>query len=334
MKFTKENGTPPHELSLKNCLSDIAAFARKLLSIPDQKKAEKQIEEYVREKAQAVTFEEREQLEQDIKDSKEKVAPLKASIAEQRKLVRNTDKTVLVRDQQAIDDPDKKQRWWRKFLDVLLAIICFLLACVALGISMSTMFTVVMSSGNPVFLEKESLAWAMSSILALGALAFEFFKRYLVSDKAKRRYGIGMYGVCVILLLIWIVMFAIIFGSIADQGISTEDLLDVEALTSSGQDPWMTAFTVVQLLVEFFIGCSFFLTSGSILSKYSPTRRIENPIYIDAKAQLDKMEAEFETLRKDLTQKEARLGALKAAVSLFIKERTAEYAQSRARMGW
>lgn len=317
---------------LNSSAADIGSYHRKMVLMDNQTKAEKLAEEYVKDVADSVVGEERKALALDLAETKEKAASLKKSITDERKLLAKTNKTIRVKDQQIKDTPDEKERDLRKIIDLVIGIFCFIFAFAAIGISMSTMFTVVMSSGNPVFLENQPLAWAMSSVLGLGALAFEFFKRYLVTDKTKRLYGMSMYIITALLLVTWIVMFAILFGSAADQGIDIGDLLGSSAAGNSGNDPWMTAFTVIQLLAEFFIGCTFFMSGGDLFAKYSPTRTMDDPTYLDAQKRLDVMERDYAVFTKAMHENDARLSAIDSAVSLFTKNQMANYHQLRAQL--
>ncbi len=330
MSKTKDKQTI--KVRLHAAAGGITTYFRKTVLMQNQAKAEKMAEDYVAAVTESVVGEERNCLTLNLAETREQAASLKKSIIDDRKLVAKTNKTIRVKDQQIKDTPDEKERDLRKIIDLTLGVGCIIFGLAAICISMTTMFTVVMSSGNPVFLENEMLAWAMSSVLGLGALAFEFFKRYLVTDRSKRLYGISMYIVTACLLITWIIMFAILFGSTADQGIDIGDLLGGGATSDSSSDPWMTAFTVIQLLAEFFIGCTFFMTGGDLFTKYSPTRTMDNPVYLDAKKRLETMEVEHKDFSEAMHADEARVSAINSAVSLFTKEQLANYHQLRAQL--
>lgn len=315
---------------LDQLVPQITSYQRKMVLMPNQGKAEKQAAGYITELAETVIGEERHTLTLELTEKKEKAAGLKKAITEERKLLAKTSKMIRVKDLQKKDSFDAKEQQKRKILDMMIGFICMLCGFSAIGISMTTMYSVVMSSGNPVFLENTALAWAMCSVLGLGALAFEFFKRYLETDKCKRRYGMTVYILTASLLLTWIVMFAVIFGSAADQAVNIDAMLSGSG--SGAQDPWMTAFTVIQLLAEFFVGCAFFMTGGDLFGKYAPTRMVNNPDYEQIKARLNEIEAEYEAFTDDMHAAETRLSSINRATSLFIKEQMAQYQQLRAQL--
>ena len=150
-----------------------------------------------------------------------------------------------------------------------------------------------------------------TGLMPLGAFALEFFKRHLHSDHAKKIYNTIVFALAALLLLVWVVLFALVFGSPGDTALDIDSLLK-----PSGEDYLGKAFTMVQLLAELLVGASLFTSAGDLFAKHSPTRLIPNPDYVEAVQLLEKMKKDVAPVTEALISKKARLALLEHGLTL------------------
>lgn len=307
-------------------LPDTREYFRKLVMLEDQKKAEQEARTYC-EKLYRITYgEEMSRLKSEIAEDEQRSKQLIKAIAAQEQLIAKTDRMIRVQDKLKREVPDKKDRNLRTWLDILLGILCLFAAGFVLLMGASNVFSIIMSSGAPIFLEEPRLAWMLSGLLPLGAFSLEFFKRHLQSDRGKRFYTITIFALSAILLLAWVVLFALVFGSPGDDALDFDKLLK-----PAGEDHLGKAFTMVQLLAELMVGAALFTSGADLFAKHSPTRLVTSPDYEDAVAVLSAMQKDYAPIGANIHQKKARLDVLEQGASLYASERVVEYQRTCAR---
>ena len=300
------------------------------LMILDQKEALNLAKEYISTQAQTIIGNQESELADDMKETGEHVHELKYKVLKLRSLLRKTSPTISIKDQKKKDHPDRKDRKFDFYFDMVKMTLCSILGIVALLVSMATMYSVVMNSGIGIFIEKPVLAISSTLALVLGAIGLEFWKYKLNTTKSKNFYEYVIYAITASLILAWIIMFAIIFGSVADQGVNVADMLDFadeDAQNSNGN--LMKFYTVIQLLSEFFIGCVFFMNAGNIISRNRATKIIPNPEYIQYEKLLKDFEANFNKANVLLKDFKSRNVTLKTAQKLYHSEQMAKYHRMR-----
>ncbi|MCB1935511.1 MAG: hypothetical protein KDF59_06180 [Nitrosomonas sp.] len=312
---------------LLKALPDTTEFFRKLAVLPDQKKAEQEARNYCETLYRVTYGEEMSRLKSEIAEAEQRSKQLVKAIAAQEQLIAKTDRMIRVQDKLKREFPDKQDRNFRTWLDILLGIICLIAAVFVLGMGASNVFSIIMSSGNPVFLDEPRLAWMLSGLLPLGAFALEFFKRHLQSDRSKRIYTITIFALSAILLLVWVVLFALVFGSPGDDSLDFDKLLK-----PAGEDHLGQAFTMVQLLAELMVGAALFTSGADLFAKHSPTRLVESPDYTDAVALLNQMKKDYAPIAANIHHKKARSELLEHAKGLFVSEQMINYARICARL--
>ncbi len=306
---------------------ETAEHFRKLAVIADQKTAEKDAKDYAAALYNLTHGEEITRLKSEIPDNEQRSKQLKKEIAAQEQLVAKTERMIRVADILKRKIPDKHDRDIRKWLDILLGVVCLIAALIVLGMGASNVFSIIMASGTPIFLEQPQLAWMLSGLMPLGAFALEFFKRHLHSDHAKKTYTMTVFALSALLLVSWVVLFALVFGSAGD------DTLDFDKLLKpTGEDYLGKSFTVVQLLAELFVGASLFTSAGDLFAKHSPTRLVENPDYAEAAQLLEKMKKDYAPVADIIAQKKARLDRLEQGLTLYLSEQMTAFTRLRARL--
>ncbi len=324
MKKTMDNHAAR---KLLQSVPDATDYFRKILVQTDQKKMEQAVRAYCTSLYHMTFGEEISRLKISIPEDEQRGKQLKKEIATQEQFISKTERMIRIKDKLARDIPDKQDRDMRKWLDILLGVVCLAAALFVLGMGASNVFSIIMASGTPIFLEQPELAWMLSGLLPLGAFALEFFKRHLHSDQAKKIYNTITFALAAILLLTWVVLFALVFGSPGDDAIDFDKLLK-----PSGSNDLAKAFTMVQLLAELFIGASLFTSAGDLFAKHSPTRLIPNPDYVEATQLLVKMKKDYAPITDVLTKKKARLEMLEHGLNLYLSEQMAGYERLRAQL--
>lgn len=306
---------------------DAADHFRKLIMQKDQKKAEQAAREYCTASFHVTYGEEISRLKAEVTEEDKTSPQRRKTIAAQEQRVAKTDSMIRVEDKIRKEIPDDHERDIRKWLDIGLGTICLIAAFFVLGMGASNVFSIIMASGTPIFLERPKLAWMLSGLLPLGAFALEFFKRHLRSDQAKQIYTTIVFGNTALLLLTWVVLFALVFGSPGDV------IIDIGSLMKPSEGfNLATIFTMVQLLAELFVGAALFTTAGDLFAKHSPTKLIQNPDHVEATKLLEKMKKEQETAVNIQIKKKARLDVLGHGLTLYLSEQMANYDRLRAQL--
>ncbi len=293
---------------------------RKLLVQKDQKKAEQDARGYCTALYRITYGEEISRLKSETIEEEQRGKQLKKAIGSQEQLIAKTDRMIRVQDKLKSEIPDAHDRDIRKWLDIILGLVCLIAALFVLGMGASNVFSIIMASGTPVFLEQPELAWMLSGLLPLGAFALEFFKRHLHSNHAQKVYTMLIFALAAILLVTWVVLFALVFGSPGDDGLDLDRMLK-----PSGGNDLAKAFTMVQLLAELFVGASLFTSGGDLFAKYSPTKLVPNPDYTEATKLLASMKKEYAPIADVLTKKKARAEMLDHGLALYLSEQMAAY---------
>lgn len=180
-------------------------------------------------------------------------------------------------------------------------------ACLLAGAS--NVFSNLMASGNDVFIENPWLAIALSSLLPIGSLSIKQISSFFDFDRTKKRYTFVIYGLLIIVVIIWSVLFALEF-----PGISTS--IDVGDLLVSSKRG--SSLVWAQLATEMLAGSALFLAMERIAIKYKPNYLIENPEYREAVRAVASHAAQHEKLRARAAHLEGEIARLKADRQAFI----------------
>jgi len=297
-------------------------FIRKMLHYPDPKEAVK----IVREQA-ALNFDQQqdtqcEKLKLEQLDLDTRYTASKAKLALLNEKMKNT--TQFIKSCPVENhDPDQKARFstWRTQDQIILfVLIVALIATMILG--SANVYSNLMASGEPVFLESPWLAISLSLLMPVGSMALKFIANFFEYERTKKRYALFIYVLTTIALLSWVVLFSINFSGVSG-GINWEAL---------GETNHNGSYLVLsQLLSEILVASSLFLAAEDIYSKYSPETYTQNLSYTNIASALKSHEAAHEKLYKTRGNNHAVLVKQNAARQVYINECLTDFLAMRAR---
>ena len=177
-------------------------------------------------------------------------------------------------------------------------------------------YTNIMSSSIPVFLDQPWMAWLLSLLLPSGALIPKFLHNKLNSEY-QARYAYAMYGLSGLLLLSWSVLFALNFSGTGDISLDWDSAEENSTLSM--------ALVWVQMMSEVAIGASLFVMADSLHSHYSRGSYMENLEYIEVQKSLQEHQATHQLLQSDRKQKRAYLIELQAQREKQINEAVIDF---------
>lgn len=207
--------------------------------------------------------------------------------------------------------------WRWDFIDQATAGVALAFVFVLMGMGMTTVYSILIDSGTPAFIERPYLAWALSFIVPAASLGVKFGYDMIDTDLARRFYGQIVYVVAFAFLVIWVITFAANFGGL-NAGIDWDTLGE----TSTGKGRIMTA---VQLLAEIFNGAALFMVVSNIAAKYSAETLYHNPQWSEVKRSTAQAEKELDSLLKQQKAFHGKREKFKAARKVFIASCIAEW---------
>ncbi len=309
-----------------NSIPDINGTIGAALALADQRDSSKLIEEQAGLAFDMIRGEEIFYLEADISNQESSVQRSKQAIDEQEKILFATSPTIKAahsRNERVQDRTPLQLLIWSK--DFTIGLSCLLCGLLVVLMGATNVYSIIMASGTPVFLDDPRLAMMLSGLLPIGSIALKFFSATIQNDKFKKRYTMLLYGASAISLLAWVVLFGMTFGSAASG-------FDWDSLGNDSDSSKGSAFTVVQLLAEMLVGATLFQVAGDIWATYAPTTLISNPAYDERKKNLELLRADHDERRKSFTQNTARLNTLKAARKAYINSQILHYKRQVARL--
>ncbi len=222
------------------------------------------------------------------------------------------------------EDPESKTTFatWRR-QDQISIIFLIIALITAMIMGSANVYSNLMASGEPIFIEKPALALFLSLLVPAGSAALKFISNFFDYDKTKRRYALGIYALTALSLLIWTVCFSLSFSGISG-GIDFDSLGESD---SSG-----TFLVWIQLVTEILVAGALFLAAEDIYNKYAPESYTTSLEYMNVENALKQYRVEHQELREQRAQNHARITELAAKRQAFMNERIADYLAKRSRM--
>ncbi|MCK5659513.1 MAG: hypothetical protein KAH96_06530, partial [Alphaproteobacteria bacterium] len=300
-------------------IPDINGTIGAALTLEDQRESSRLIEEQAELAFDMIQGEKVTRLNADIEDMQSTVQRSKQAIDEQEKILFATSPTIKAVN---IRNERTENKTPLQFLihikDFVIGLGCLCLGLIVILMGATNVYSIIMASGTPVFLDEPRLAMMLSGLLPIGSIAFKFFSSTLSNDRVKKYYTISLYGASAAALLVWVILFGITFGSVASgfdwDNLGTDSNMNID-----------TAFTVVQLLAEMLVGATLFQVAGDIWTTYATTTMVPNPAYEERKKNLKLLRADHGQRTQDFTQNRASLDALKAARKAYINTQILHY---------
>ncbi|MCB1878213.1 MAG: hypothetical protein KDH88_19735 [Chromatiales bacterium] len=191
-------------------------------------------------------------------------------------------------------------------------------ACMAMG--WSNLYVNLMASGEPVFIENFWLAAALAAISPLAAVAVERLSHLFVTDRARQRYTKAIFGLTVIVLAAWSVLFVHEY-----PGVTSPVLFAGEGFDAA---PFLTW---AQIALEILVASCLWLAADQIHSKYAPGWVIENPEFREQGEAITALRARLGALRQRYGALIGRRAVLEADRQAFINAQVAEFQARKAR---
>ncbi len=295
-------------------------FARKLLHYPDPKAAIDIVGEQagLEFDAQYIAESETLKLEMDeindnyklsgeeirtLKDKKSKTKPYIKAVAGDG----NIESTSL-------------KKWTGKDKALFGVVLVALISAMVMGFS--NIFSNLMASGTPIFLETPILAAMLALLVPTASASLKFVTNFMDFDTTRKLYVRILNALTGAALLTWTILFAQSYAGITG-GIDWGSLGESN---SSG-----TLFVWIQLVTEMLVASSLFLALEDIYMRYCPDHFIKNPEYIQITKILAEKINDHEALREERSRKQGRIKELEAARQAFINEKIADYINMRDR---
>ncbi len=210
---------------------------------------------------------------------------------------------------------------WRRQDQVLIALTCISLI-IAMFMGAANIFTNLMASGEPVFIENPTLAMCLSALAPLGAMALKFVSSSFEYYQSKKRYTTFINVLTALSLLVWSILFSLSFTGVASS--INFETLDEETGTGS-------LLVWIQIVAEILVASALFLAAEDIYIKYAPDTYVENLEHINISRALKAHMIKHERLRDERNANHGSIVQLEAERQAFINERIAEYLAHRAR---
>jgi len=213
--------------------------------------------------------------------------------------------------------------WDWTLKDRIVFLLMIILMILVLGAGSANVFSGIIMSGHPVFLEHPILAVNLSFLLPGGSAAIHVLGDLLERDRSRHRYTLALLSVTALSLFAWAVLFAKNFQISATH-------IDWDALGQESS-PVASAFTFVQLLAEMLCGSCLFLGATHIHSRYSGDDVVRNPERDYLAQERKTIQAECDALHDRLRGLRGRLMQLWAMRQSHIAEQTALFLALRRR---
>lgn len=210
---------------------------------------------------------------------------------------------------------------WRP-IDKVILILSVSAASIVLTMGAANVYANILGSGNPVFIENPALAFFLSLLLPASSLAMEFVSGRLESDRSKAIYSKSLYGLMVLSVLSWTVLFSLKFHGLS-QSIGLDDLGESDLASS--------ALTWIQLVAEMLVGFVFCHEASDRCRKYAPNAYIRSPEFIEADSALKVHAQSNDAIKERLNAARGLVMELTSSCQLFINEMVALYLSMRGR---
>lgn len=300
-------------------------FIQAALSLPDQQEALQMIEEQAALAYDAQYGGQISALESEAFSLTGSIERKQAALTELERQLYATNPTIkAIHIRQSNVQTAPALRWFIWGKDLALSLILLMAAGLVLIMGASNIYTVILSSGNPVFLNEPHLAMMLAVLLPIGSFALKFAANYLPHDKAKKRFGVAIFMLTAFALSAWTVLFGLTFGSAAG-GIDWDTLGESNTLRDD-------LFTIVQILSEMLTGTALLMVFSDVLATYLPSTLAPNPAYEELKQMSDVQRLSLKSDMSELKTKQEALAHLKAKRQITINQASLLYRPQAARL--
>lgn len=236
-------------------------------------------------------------------------AHLQAILEKALERKQNTDPFAIMEDERSLSEARIPFSQWRTEHRISL-IVLLAAAAITVGIGFSNIFSTLMASGEPVYLQSPWLAALTASSLPLASLAIERMYHFFKLDVTRYRYVMAVFSSTAIFAVWWVLAFSSQFDAVG-TGFSFDDL------DGGGKD---TNLVRIQLLLEMFTAASLGLAVDQICRRYSPDSNEINPERLKNDEAVIKAEAEYLAAANRYYECTARIEELDAIREQIIEQ--------------
>ena len=303
--ISKKPQTPPPE-----------PISKKMVFHPDPVKAADWVAEqsgYIFDEKHAV---ESADLDMELDKNNRKLNISQTKIDEHEEKLANTEKL-------ETKTPQDSTPWreWKPIHKIML-ILTLTALCIAMLMGAGNVYSNLMASGSPVFIENPLLAAMLSTILPIASMAIKFISHFFHYQSTRRQYALAIFKLTLVSTGVWSVLFAINY-----PGVSAG--FDWDSLGESNVSGSLLVWT--QLVVELLAGSSLFFAAEKIYSPYFPEVRGESDEAIQIEKLLDVQYELHDQIIETLKDLKGRRAVLTAKRHRSINDAIADFMELRAR---
>lgn len=234
----------------------------------------------------------------------------------------NTQKLVKVAPSKAKLNKDESQKM--QMMEIVSFYVLILFLIVLLFTAGSNVYSSLMGSGNPVFIEHPELAILISFLFPCSVFSVKFFKSCFLQAKSKRAFDKVVYSLSTFAIFNWIFWLSIVYGSGASTGIDLENL--------DGNTGYESVLMFSQLVCELLVSTSLFLAASHIYERHSPGTYFINHERLDVDKEFELKTQTNGTLSEEVFAIEEQLTELKNIRQAFINDQVAKFLSLRGRL--
>lgn len=185
-----------------------------------------------------------------------------------------------------------------------------------LGLGVANVAITILGTGIPVFLERPYLAWMLGGLVPAAAMSVKSGYHLFELDRTRRIYAFLIYGFSGLLVLVWIILFAVSF-----EGVTGDIEWESFGAESESTGVSTAAFrNMIQIAAEILIGASLFLVIDRVQATYSARYSAKNPKWIEANKRVETLEGPTQEAHAYAVACEARTLQTQAALRVHVSE--------------
>ena len=218
------------------------------------------------------------------------------------------------------DDGVVHFRDWHRRDQILIWVLgTFAVVCMVMG--WSNVYTNLLASGEPVFLDSPWLAGTLAALSPIASIAVKWVTHFFRYDKTRQRYSISVFALTLIVLLLWTVLFVDNF-----PGVASPVLFDADDGFDTGP---MLVWS--QLMLEILAASCLWLGVEEIWIRYAPGWYVENQEYVEIDKAINTLRPELDEFHERLRVLQGRKTTLEADRQAYINEQIATFIALKAR---
>jgi len=315
------SGTSPGSSGIKSSSSP-PSFAKKLLRHPDVKEASALIAEQAGLEFDVESGAELEQLNKEIDELNARYKVSCKTLDTLEKKLSGTKRTT--KSGKLMSGKDDGPVRWKDWRGIDKTLICVILALLltAMVMGAGNVYAVLISSGDSAFIEDPWLAVMLSMLVPIASTSIKFVTNFMVLDSSRKAYAISVYGLTLVFLLAWGVLFSLNFSGVAG-GFDWETVGEANSTAN--------ALVAVQLFCEVLSAASLFLACEEIYIRYAPYIWVRNSEYVETDKALVAHLSAHQRLSEQRGKKHGKLLEISAARKANVNNQVAEFFNLRAR---